>query len=416
MTDVQERRVPWPPPDPARRSGPESAPPEAPTNGWLRLAILLGVVAFVGIRWGWWPIAVILGFVLMLFVHELGHYVAARRAGMKVTEFFLGFGPRIASFRRGEVQYGLKAIPLGAYVRIIGMNNLEEVPPADEPRTYRSKGYWSRFCVAVAGVAMNFALALVLLFIAFVGFGVPDAERWSVNSVSEGSPAAAVGLQPGDRIVSADGQAVSTFGELTAIIRAKPGQEVRLVVDRNGEQLTKVATLATRNPSTSESVGFLGIGQTYGDEKVGALTGVQESFTEFGRITAGSVSGLAQIFSPSGVENYANLLTGNDDADPNQRLLSPVGAVKIGTEAAETGFGRLVLLMAAINIFVGLMNLIPLLPFDGGHIAIATYEAVRSRPGKPYRADITKLLPFSYAILAIFLVLFVGNLYLDLQL
>ncbi len=158
MTDVQQRPMPWPPPDPGKRSGPEAAAEEIPKSSWIRLAILLAVTAFVGIRWGWWAIAVILGFVLMLFVHELGHYLAARRAGMKVTEFFLGFGPRIWSFRRGEVQYGFKAIPLGAYVRIIGMNNLEEVPPADEARTYRAKGYWSRFCVAVAGVAMNFAL------------------------------------------------------------------------------------------------------------------------------------------------------------------------------------------------------------------------------------------------------------------
>jgi membrane-associated protease RseP (regulator of RpoE activity) len=416
MTDVQERPGPWPPPDPGRRSAPEAAAEEIPKSSWVRLAVLLAVTAFVGIQWGWWAIAVILGFVLMLFVHELGHYLAARRAGMKVTEFFLGFGPRIWSFRRGEVQYGFKAIPLGAYVRIIGMNNLEEVPPADETRTYRAKGYWDRFCVAVAGVAMNFALALVLLFVALVGFGVPRADTWYVNSVSTDSPAAAAGLEPSDRIVSADGQTVATFDELTSIIRAKPGEEVTLVVERDGEELSKVVTLAERRPDSAERVGFLGIGPAYADEKVGALSGVKESFTEFGRITAGSVTGLAQIFSPSGMENYANLLTGDENADPNQRLLSPVGAVKVGTDAAETGFGRLVLLMAAINIFVGLMNLIPLLPFDGGHIAIATYEAIRSRPGKPYRADITKLLPFSYAILAIFVVLFVGNFYLDLRL
>ena len=101
------------------------------------------------------------------------------------------------------------------------MNNLEEVPPADEARTYRAKGYWSRFCVAVAGVAMNFALALVLLFVALVGFGVPRADTWYVNSVSPDSPAAAAGLEPSDRILSADGQSVATFDELTA---DHPGQ------------------------------------------------------------------------------------------------------------------------------------------------------------------------------------------------
>jgi membrane-associated protease RseP (regulator of RpoE activity) len=414
MTDLQQRRAPWPPPDPSGRR--DTTGEEIPKSSWVRLAVLIAVTAFVGVRWGWWAIAVIVGFVLMLFVHELGHYLAARRAGMKVTEFFLGFGPRIYSFRRGEVEYGFKAIPLGAYVRIIGMNNLEEVDPVDEPRTYRSKRYWDRFCVAVAGVAMNFALALVLLFVALVGFGIPRADTWTIGAVTTDSPASRAGLEPADRILAANGQAVSTFDDLSGLIRPNPGGQLTLEVERDGQRLTKVVTLAESRPGSSERIGFLGVGPSYPDQQVGALQGVKESFVEFGRVTSGSITGLAEIFSPSGMENYANLLTGNDEADPNQRLLSPVGAVKIGTDAAESGFGRLILLMAAINIFVGLMNLIPLLPFDGGHIAIATYEAIRSRPGRPYRADITKLLPFSYAILAVFVVLFVGNLYLDLQL
>ena len=192
---------------------------------------------------------------------------------------------------------------------------------------------------------------------------------------------------------------MATFDELTAIIRAKPGEEVTLVVERGGEELTKVVTLAERRPDSAERVGFLGIGPAYADEKVGAL---ERREGELHRVRPdhrrlGHRPG-PDLQPRRACENYANLLTGDENADPNQRLLSPVGAVKVGTDAAETGFGRLVLLMAAINIFVGLFNLIPLLPFDGGHVAIATYEAIRSRPGKPYRADVTKLLPFSYAI------------------
>ncbi len=415
MTDLQQRPSSWPPPDPSARHEPTEAPPVEKSNIG-RLAILVGLVLALGVFFSWWAVLVVVGFLLMLFVHELGHYLAARRAGMKVTEFFLGFGPRVWSFRRGEVEYGLKVVPLGAYVRIIGMSNLEDVDPADEGRTYRAKGYWSRLCVAVAGVAMNFALALVLLFIALIGFGVPQENRWVVDTLSIDSPATNAQILRGDQIVAVDGRRAETFAGITDIIRARPGETVTLTIVRDGAEITKTVTLAANRPGGTERVGFLGIGPTYPSESVGVLDGVQQSFSEFGRITYQSMAGLGKIFSPGGFQNYADLLAGSTTADPTQRLLSPVGAVKVGAEVAEADFGNLILLLASINIFVGLLNLIPLLPFDGGHIAIATYEAVRSRPGRPYRADVRKLLPFSYAIIAVFLLLFIGNFYLDLRL
>ncbi len=426
MTDVQGRH--WRPPaaPTPRRTGPSWAPPDPahrqdpPSSGLdrralTRVGLLVAVILLAARLWGWWAIIAIAGFVMLLFVHELGHFLAARRAGMKVTEFFLGFGPKIWSARRGEVEYGLKAVPAGAYVRIIGMNNLDEVDPADEARTYRSKGFRSRFTVAVAGVAMNFALALVLLFVAVVGFGIPKASTWYVNTLSVDSPATLAGLQRHDQIVAVDNQPISSFDDLTTVVRARPGQSVTLTVRRGNQQLQLPVTLASRNPQSGEAVGFLGIGAAYGSERVGPLEGVKQSFVEFGRISYDSVTGLGKIFSPGGLRNYAELVSGDKSANPNERLLSPVGAVKVSTEAAETGIGLFLLLFASINIFVGLINLIPLLPFDGGHVAIACYEAIRSRRGRPYRADVRKLLPFTYAVLAVFLVLFVGNLYLDLK-
>jgi membrane-associated protease RseP (regulator of RpoE activity) len=414
VTDLQQRHD-WPPPDPAARQQPDPSSGGSADKGNLgRLAILGGLAVLLGVLYSWWALVLVAGFLLMLFVHELGHYLAARRAGMKVTEFFLGFGPRIWSYRRGETEYGLKVIPLGAYVRIIGMNNLEEVDPADEDRTYRAKGYWSRFCVAVAGVAMNFALALVLLFIALVGFGVPTESSWSVSSVSADSPATQAGIESGDRITEVDGQPVATWSELTTIIRSRPGETVTLTVVRDGEELTKSVTLAQNRPDSADRVGFLGVGPVFGNNRVPVLEGVQQSFSEFGRVSWLSTVGLKDVFSSGGVRNYSDLLTNNPGADPNQRLLSPVGAVKVGTEVAEQDFSSLILLLAAINIMVGLLNLIPLLPFDGGHIAIATYEAIRSRKGKPYRADITKILPLSYGVLAVVAVMFVVNVYLDI--
>ena len=277
MTDVQQRpgrlaaarpgagaADPRPPPRSSRKSS-LGAPGRAPGRHRLR-----GRPVRAG-----GPIAVIVGFVLMIFVHELGHYLAARRAGMKVTEFFLGFGPRIWSFRRGETEYGFKAIPLGAYVRIIGMNNLEEVPPADEPRTYRAKGYWGRFCVAVAGVGHELRAG------ARAAVRRPGRLRRAAGRhvVRQQRRAPTARPRPrassvGDRILSVDGQ---TGGHLR---RARPdhprqaGREVTLVVERDGEELTKVVTLAERRPDSAERVGFLGIGPAYADEQVGALSGV----------------------------------------------------------------------------------------------------------------------------------------------
>src|SRR4051812_3107095 len=151
----------------------------------------------------------------MIFLHELGHYLTAKWAGMKVTEFFLGFGPRLWSFQRGETEYGIKAIPAGAYVRIIGMSNLDEVEPEDEDRTYRAKPYWRRVSVAVAGSTMHFLLALVLILTVFVGFRTIDvsSDEWTFATVS--GPAEAAGLRPGDRILTIDGQRRGSFADMS---------------------------------------------------------------------------------------------------------------------------------------------------------------------------------------------------------
>src|SRR5688500_13246083 len=204
------------------------------TGGGLRLALLAAVVVAFGLKVGLAVILIIVALIVMIFLHELGHYVTAKAAGMKVTEFFLGFGPKIWSFRRGETEYGVKAIPAGAYVKIIGMSNLDEVDPADEERTYRAKPYWRRMSVAVAGSAMHFVLALLLAFVVFSGFGTadPDSDRWSVRSVT--GPAKAAGLRPGDRIETVDGREFANFDAMSAHIRSKPGGDAEIVVTRDG--------------------------------------------------------------------------------------------------------------------------------------------------------------------------------------
>jgi membrane-associated protease RseP (regulator of RpoE activity) len=393
-----------------------AAEPESKAGGFLRLGVVLALLLAIGVFGSWWGLLVVLALIVMIFLHELGHFLMARRAGMKVTEFFLGFGPRIWSVRRGEVEYGIKAIPAGAYVRIIGMTQLEEVDPADEPRTYRQKGYWSRFSVAVAGSAMHFLIALVLLFVTLAFFGTPHASAWEIGSLTPGSPAAAAGLRPGDRILAIDGQRAATFGDLTTVIRSRPNQTVSLTVLRpEGNTQTVVATLAGENPA-HEAVGFLGIGENRPYQKESLPAAVGGTFGEFARVARVSVVGLAKVFSPSGIRGYVDELTdkGSGTGTGGNRLVTIVGVPRLAEQAAHNGIADLLFLLAVVNISIGLFNLIPLLPFDGGHVAIATYEAVRSRKGRRYHADITKMLPVSYAVLAVFLLFFVGSLYLDI--
>jgi len=414
MTDLEraqarapEQRAPEPPPAPPERQGSGIA-------SLLRLGLLVGLLVLAGALWGWSVAVVIFALIVMITLHELGHFLTARWTGMKATEFFLGFGPRLWSFRKGEVEYGVKAVPAGAYVRIIGMSTMDEVEPADEDRTYRSKSYPARVLVASAGSLMHFLLAFFLLFATFTMFGVPHASNWVIGTVSPESPAQSVGLQPSDRIVSVNGAPVTTFDSLTGVVRARPGEQVTLVVERDGEQVTLQPTLATTNPS-GEHVGFLGIGPSFPYVKESAPSSVWASTKEFGNVTVRSVTGLGKLFSPNGLRGYvSNFSADPSDQDLANRPVSPVGAVNVGAQLARTGAADLFYFLAAVNIFVGLFNLLPLLPFDGGHIAVATYERIRSRKGKRYYADVTKMLPVTYAVLALVLLMFVGNLYLDI--
>lgn len=423
MTDVDHSRPPGselPPPNRHHRvvSQDAPAPPERePASALLPLGVVVALLLALGIFGSWWWTFTVVALIVIIFLHELGHFVMARRAGMKVTEFFLGFGPRIWSIRRGEVEYGLKAIPAGAYVRIIGMNNLEEVPPEDESRTYRQKGYWSRLSVAVAGSAMHFLLAFVLLIATLGFFGVQRASAWRISGVSDDSPALAAGLHSGDRIVSIDGTPIDTFATLTDQVRARPGQSVTLVVEHPDHSTETVsAHLASRNPQ-GENVGFLGIGETRDYVKESLPSAVVGSVQEFGRISWASVAGLAKVFSPSGIRGYIDDLTNKPSSGSgsgDNRLVTVVGVPRLVEQSAATGFANVLLLLAIINISLGLLNMIPLLPFDGGHVAIATYEAIRSRRGKRYYADITKMLPASYIALAALALVVIGSLYLDI--
>ncbi len=443
--------------------------------------VLGGALVWLGVAGSWSYVFMVLAFAAMIFLHELGHFVMAKRAGMKVTEFFLGFGPKLWSFRRGETEYGVKAVVAGGYVKIAGMNNLDPVDPGDESRTYRHASYPARMGVAVAGSTVHYLLALVSLFALFSVLGQPDESDWLVEGVIEGSAADQAGLLDGDRLLAVGDTPVETFGDLAAAVEPLAGQPTVITVERDGSELELAATIGERlsalgaagieglvegdrlvsidgAPVTSWSAlltavevggtyeaeiivagelaraeivvnrlvtdgavnGFLGIGADAQPSRLGPLDAARESGDAFVNVVRDSITGVGTLFSPSGIRDLVSepIVTDDDDVisggdagrlDPGDegRVLSIVGGVRIGGQAAERGADWFLSFFAVLNIFVGTFNLVPLPPFDGGHVIVGTYERLRSRAGRRYHADATKLLPITYAVLALLLLIFV---------
>jgi len=366
--------------------------------------------------------AFILAFIAIVMVHEGGHFVAAKKSGMKVTEFFFGFGPRLWSVRKGETEYGIKAIPLGGYVKIIGMSNLErDVDPADEARTYRRQSYPKRLVVALAGVFTHFVMAFLILLILLSAVGVPNYDKPSlqIGSISRlatgASPAGDAGFRVGDRIVSVDGRPVRAWGEVPPLIRGSAGRPVAFVVSRDGRLVDLTATPAqvTVNGDTR---GFVGIGPKPAIERLNPLAAARRAVGDIWALSTGSVKGLGSFFAPSSLKSYAGQLTNATSAKPapgeDNRFLSVVGVARI---AAESNAFTILYLLVLLNVFIGVFNLVPFLPLDGGHVAIATYERIRSRKGRqPYQADVTKMIPVAAVMIAVLVLIGVTSLYLDI--
>lgn len=377
---------------------------------------LLGLLAWVSVS----MVVVVVVIALVVFMHEMGHFITARLTGMKATEFFLGFGPRIFSFRRGETEFGLKPILAGAYVKIIGMHNLDDVQPEDEGRTYRQKSYPRRVLVASAGSLMHFLMAFIGLVMLFSVFGDPQTDQWSVREAPttfrDGAPAPAspAGVLAGDRVLSVDGRSVELWADFVVAVRESPGQTVAVALERDGVQHTIAVPIATDPES---GFGRIGISARPQYETQGLIGSVGSASTGFVEMLGQTTVGIWDIFSNVGqlvdrVFSPPNDPTANENLET--RPLSLVGAVQLGANDGLDGPQRL-LLFIGFNMFIGVFNLLPLLPLDGGHIAVATYERVREgRSGRRHMIDIARLMPITYAVV-LFLIFFgVGAIYLDI--
>lgn len=352
-------------------------------------------------------VAAFLALISFVVAHEAGHYFAAKATGMKVTEFFIGFGPRIWSFRRGETEYGLKPIPFGAYVKVVGMSHIEDVAPEDEGRTYRDKPFWAKSVVVLSGVGANFLLAFLIFSGLALWEGRPiivDGEPVLTTSVeavvpeSDGKPTAAAlaGIEAGDRIVAVDGVPIEDWTVLTESLAGRPGEYVTITVERDSEQLTLEATLGERqNPETGEVVGFLGIAPAIEMESLNVFQAAGLGGRQVAAAVPLTLKSFGQLFRFDTIATLIRGLSGAEIPD-DSRPVSPVGIVQIGSQATEFGIGNFVAMLAIINVFLGTLNVIPLFPLDGGHFAVAVYEKLTGR-----RANMDKLIPVAVTVIII---------------
>jgi membrane-associated protease RseP (regulator of RpoE activity) len=353
--------------------------------------------------------------IVSLMLHELGHFVTARATGMKVTEFFLGFGPRIWSTQRGETEFGIKAIPVGGYNRIVGMDPLEEIAPEDEGRTYRDKKFWQKSVVVLSGVVIHFLLAYLIFFGILVGFGIEDVEAGPLTTVDAvqttldsgaASPAANAGLEAGDTILAIDGVSVSTWDELVSIIAAKPGESVQILIDRNGAEETLTTTLASVPNDQGSTVGYLGINPAYPIERIGVIHAAGYAGKAVGVTTRQTLTAFGTLVRPSSLARLAGAFVGNTDVPNDIRPVSPVGIVHLGEGLNAQA---LLALVALLNIVLGVFNGLPLFPLDGGNFVIALYEKVSRR-----RANMKVLMPIAAAVMMLVIFLFSVALLLDI--
>jgi membrane-associated protease RseP (regulator of RpoE activity) len=406
--------------------------PESRVSPAAFFAAVAAVVAVLVVSVGWALPVVILAVVFMVMFHEFGHYITAKRAGLLVSDFFVGFGPVVWATRIGETRYGVRALPLGGYVKVPGMTWSDPVDPTLERRTYRAASYPKRVLFAAAGSLMHGVLAFALAWSTLALVGVPAANHVGVLDYSSWqghrqTAAQRAGLEVGDQVVAVDGRRITSVDALVRIVHDSAGKTLTLVVVRDGRRVSLRATPVNGQHlyqngrplvTGAQPVGFLGIDVGLLSARQSPLAAVPHAFDLLGTTLAASVQGLGHVFSPGEFASLYHQVTSataaNNRANQLTRPESIVGVVRIAVQGASSGVGTLLTILMAVNVFVGVFNLAPMLPLDGGYIAIATYERLRSRRGRRYHADVNRLLPYIYAFVGVLAVLFSATLYLDI--
>lgn len=375
-----------------------------------------------------------LAILVSVALHECGHMWVARATGMKVRRYFVGFGPTLWSTRRGDTEYGLKAIPLGGFCDIAGMTAVEELAPDERDRAMYKQQTWKRVAVLAAGPAMNFAIGLVLIYAIAVIWGLPnlhpptaaiigetacvapEVARGELGQCSGPGPAALAGIQAGDVVVQVGDTPVHNFAEMAAAVRKQQGR-TPFVIERDGNTMTKyVDVVPTQRwvPAAAGDEGAEPAPATVGAIGVGAAQFVP---TRYGPVSAlpatvaftgdlGVELGKSLVKIPTKVGALVHSI-GGGERDP-ETPISVVGASIIGGDTVDHGLWvAFWFFLAQLNFVLGALNLVPLLPFDGGHIAVAMFEKVRNMVraarGMVAAAPVNylKLMPATYVVLVV---------------
>ncbi|MFJ8110748.1 M50 family metallopeptidase [Streptomyces sp. NPDC096132] len=412
------------------------------------LMFILGIVVFA------------VGLLFSIAWHELGHLSTAKMFGIRVPQYMVGFGPTIWSRRKGDTEYGIKAIPLGGYIRMIGMfppgedgrvtarstspwrgmiedarsAAFEELQPGDETRMFYTRKPWKRVIVMFAGPFMNLVLAIGLFLTVLMGFGIQQ-ETTTVGSVSpcviaqsenrdtckstdKASPAKAAGLEKGDKIVSFAGVSTDQWDTLSDLIRDSAGKDVAIVVERDGKDVTLHATIATNQVAKKDSSGAYVQGEYVKAGFLGfsAATGVVkqdlgQSVTWMTDHVGDAVDSLVAL--PGKIPALWNATFGDAPREPDSPM-GIVGAARVTGEIATLDIpasqqlAMAVFVVAGFNLSLFLFNMLPLLPLDGGHIAGALWESLRRNVARVLRRpdpgpfDVAKLMPVAYVVAGIF--------------
>ena len=309
-------------------------------------------------------ILAIIGLSLIIIVHELGHFLMAKLSGIHVEEFFIGFGPKLFKFkdRRGTT-YGLKAIPVGGYNKLLGMDRNESIPPGMENKAFQNKPFYKKLLVAVGGVGFNVVFAVILM-----GIILSFAPTTIIGFVESESPADINGFKIGDEVIALNDQKIESWDDFSTMTKKYPGEEVTYTVVRDGEEIKLEAKL-----NNVEDQGYLGIGPRYtlspryAIEKFGFFGVIKESFRITWDISVAYVKMFGMLFSGKIPLSEA-------------RPVSPIGLVSLFQQFASISIQDFIFFVAFVSVLMGLGNLIPIFPLDGGYIVLIIIETIRKRP------------------------------------
>ena len=360
---------------------------------------ILGILAFV------------LALLTSVMLHELGHFLTARKFGMRVSEFFIGFGRRIWSMTRGETEYGIKAIPAGGYCRIEGMTPTDEMPAGEDHRAFYRASSLRKLIVLGAGSFAHFLIGFLLIFSIFFAVGYTTLTP-TIAEIAPNSVASQVGFQPGDEIRAINGKVVTDWAVDAKVISESNGAVLHFVVLRDGKEIA-IDAAPTYNAEAKRYM--IGLITALGTERDGFVKSLAQTTTSTRVLIKESAKSLIAL--PSKVPQLFRETFLNEARDPNG-LVGVVGAARVSGQAVGSDklnnnerLGTFILLIASLNIFVGLFNLLPILPLDGGHMAVAIADEVRAlfarlrRKPRPAPINVNVLTPITGVVVMLLIIL-----------